>query len=193
MDTQMEQLPEWDVSTWLNSRERITLESLRGKVVVIHAFQMLCPGCVAHGLPQAERIRQSFNEEQVAVIGLHTVFEHHEVMTVDALRAFNHEYRWSFPIGVDRPSKGGTVPQTMAKYALHGTPTLIVLDRHGAVRLHHFGRVEDLPLGALIGQLLTEGQRAANQGKFGDPSSTGEASDLVVCGADGCAIVGAET
>lgn len=189
----MDQLPEWDVSTWLNSRENITVESLRGKVVVIHAFQMLCPGCVAHGLPQAERVRRSFSEEHVAVIGLHTVFEHHDVTTVDALRAFIHEYRWSFPIGVDRPAQKGPVPQTMAKYALHGTPTLIVLDRHGVVRLHHFGRVEDLPLGALIGQLLTEGQRAANQGTLRSPSSPDEAGGLVVCGADGCAIVRAET
>ena len=48
-------LPEWDMSTWLNAPAPITLASLRGRVVLLHAFQMLCPGCVAHGLPQAER------------------------------------------------------------------------------------------------------------------------------------------
>lgn len=50
-------LPEWQVSTWLNTPEPIALESLRGRVVLLHAFQMLCPGCVAHGLPQTERVR----------------------------------------------------------------------------------------------------------------------------------------
>jgi|SRR5690606_6479026 len=147
-------LPEWQVDTWLNTREPLTLQSLRGKVVLIHAFQMLCPGCVTTGLPQAQRVRQAFPDSEVAVIGLHTVFEHHAAMNENALRAFVHEYRWSFPIGVDRPAPDGPVPQTMATYGLQGTPTHIVLDRDGLVRGHHFGSVEDLVLGALIGRLI---------------------------------------
>ncbi len=186
--THLDPLPEWNVSIWLNSRGPVTLESLRGKVVVIHTFQMLCPGCVSHGLPQAERIRQTFREEEVAVVGLHTVFEHHDVMTVDVLRAFILEYRWSFPIGVDRPADKGPVPKTMANYGLHGTPTLIVLDRHGVARLHHFGRIEDLPVGAHIGQLLAEGKRAANQGAFESGETREGVASVMACDADGCAV-----
>jgi thiol-disulfide isomerase/thioredoxin len=188
MATPTNQLPEWNVSTWLNSRERITLESLRGKVVVIHAFQMLCPGCMSHGLPQAERIRQCFNEDQVAVIGLHTVFEHHDVMSVDALRAFIHEYRWSFPIGVDLPAAKGPVPQTMATYRLQGTPTLIVLDRRGIVRLHHFGRIDDLAVGALLGQLLAEAVPATNQGVLEGQDPATEMECVATCSADSCSV-----
>ena len=36
---------------------------------------MLCPACVSHGLPQAARLRETFAPEDLAVIGLHTVFE----------------------------------------------------------------------------------------------------------------------
>jgi peroxiredoxin len=181
------QLPGWDISIWLNSRKPISLESLRGKVVVIHAFQMLCPGCVSHGLPQAERIRRTFREDDVSVVGLHTVFEHHEVMTVDALRAFIHEYRWSFPIGVDRSTNKGGIPRTMAKYGLHGTPTLIVLDREGIVRLHRFGQIDDLPLGALLGQLLAQGSHAANQFGINDQGGTSTVGSMMDCDADRCA------
>lgn len=45
---------------------------------------------------------------------------------------------------------------TMQSYGMRGTPTLILLDRAGQVRLHQFGQVEDLRLGVVIGQLLAE-------------------------------------
>lgn len=52
--------PELQVSEWLNTPEPLSLAALRGQVVVVHAFQMLCPGCVSHGLPQAKRLTQVF-------------------------------------------------------------------------------------------------------------------------------------
>ncbi|KDB98015.1 primosomal protein N' family protein, partial [Bordetella bronchiseptica D993] len=48
--------PPLQVDAWLNTPEPLELARLRGQVVVLHAFQMLCPGCLAHGLPQAERL-----------------------------------------------------------------------------------------------------------------------------------------
>jgi hypothetical protein len=143
-------------SLWLNAPQPVTLDDLLGRVVVLHAFQMLCPGCVSHGLPQALRIHRLFPQEQVGVIGLHTVFEHHDVMGPEALRVFLHEYRIPFPVGVDRADPGGSVPMTMQDYGLRGTPSVVVFDRHGRVRLNHFGQIDDLQLGAVIGQLLAE-------------------------------------
>lgn len=154
-------LPEWRVSAWLNTAHPITAASLRGKVVLLHTFQMLCPGCVSHSLPQAQRVRQLFPESEVAVIGLHTVFEHHAAMTETALQAFVHEYRWNFPIGVDQPGGPGGVPMTMASYGLRGTPTHILLDRDGRVALHHFGPIDDLTLGTHLGALVKQPRSAA--------------------------------
>ncbi len=147
--------PELSVSQWFNSAVPLSLESLRGRIVVLHAFQMLCPGCVAHGLPQAQAVHRQFAGEDVAVVGLHTVFEHHDAMTPVALAAFLHEYRIGFPVGVDaRGDDGGELPVTMRAYGMRGTPTLVVVDRSGRIRMHAFGRVEDLAVGALIGRLL---------------------------------------
>jgi hypothetical protein len=42
--------PPLQASQWFNSPQPVTLESLHGRVVVLHTFQMLCPGCVAHAL-----------------------------------------------------------------------------------------------------------------------------------------------
>lgn len=148
--------PPLRVSHWLNTTQPLTLEALRGRVVVLHAFQMLCPGCVSHGLPQAQRVHDMFGADGVAVIGLHTVFEHHAAMTDVALRAFVHEYRLTFPIGTDQPAASGQVPLTMQAYALHGTPSLVLIDRAGRVRRHEFGPVSDLAVGAAIARLFAE-------------------------------------
>ncbi len=148
--------PAWQVTEWLNSEVPLSLDVLRGRVVVLHAFQMLCPGCVQHGLPQAQRIHSHFDPAEVAVIGLHTVFEHHEAMTPVALRAFLHEYRIAFPVGVDAPGSDGPLPQTMAAYGMRGTPSLVLIDRRGQLRRHSFGTDEDLAVGAAIATLVVE-------------------------------------
>lgn len=143
------------VSEWLNSDKPLDIPDFRGRILVIEAFQMLCPGCVSHGLPQVLRIVQAFPGDKVAVIGLHTVFEHHEAQgTRAALAAFAHEYRLRFPIGIDR--QAGPLPATMAAYGMEGTPTLVVIDRNGARRFQRLGQVDDLVLGSIIGTLLTE-------------------------------------
>jgi peroxiredoxin len=148
--------PPLQTSKWFNTDTPITLEALRGRVVVLNTFQMLCPGCVAQGLPQAMRVHKLFPSSEIAVLGLHTVFEHHNVMGPDALKAFLHEYRITFPVGVDLPATDQPVPTTMQAYGFRGTPSLVVIDRSGRVRLNHFGHFDDLQLGALLGTLMSE-------------------------------------
>jgi peroxiredoxin len=151
------------VTEWFNTDTPITLDALLGRVVVVHAFQMLCPGCVAQGLPQAMKVHKQFPSSEVQVLGLHTVFEHHDVMGPNALKAFLHEYRITFPVGVDMPAPDHAVPTTMQAYGLRGTPSLVVIDRSGCVRLNHFGHLDDLELGALLGALLSEAPPCATR------------------------------
>lgn len=148
--------PAWQVSEWLNTPVPLSLESLRGRVIVLHAFQMLCPGCVSHGVPQAERIARQFASEELSVVGLHTVFEHHAVMTPAALQVFLHEYRVSHPVGIDTRVGDDPIPATMRAYAMQGTPTVVLIDRQGRRRAQSFGQVDDLRLGVEIGRLLAE-------------------------------------
>ena len=42
-----------DVVQWFNTAQPIALSQLRGRIVVLHAFQMLCPGCVQSSLASA--------------------------------------------------------------------------------------------------------------------------------------------
>ena len=150
--------PPWTTREWFNSDGAVQLANLRGKVVVLHAFQMLCPACVHHGLPQAQRIHATFAPQDVAVIGLHTVFEHHAAMTPVSLQAFLHEYRFTFPVAVDAPGADprDAIPTTMQAYGMQGTPTLILIDRRGDLRHHGFGAEDDLAVGAAIAMLVGE-------------------------------------
>ena len=147
--------PELAVTRWFNTPDSPTLADFRGEVVVIETFQMLCPGCVSHGLPQAKRIQQNFGDD-VTLLGLHTVFEHHDAMTPVSLEAFLHEYRITFPVGVDAHDPGAATPITMGRYQLRGTPSLVVIDRAGSIRLSAFGHIEDLAVGASLARLIDE-------------------------------------
>ena len=181
-NTQEGLAPELQTSSWINTIEPVTLTSLLGKVVVLHSFQMLCPGCVQVGIPQAQKVHNQFDPEKVAVIGLHTVFEHHSVMGKEALEVFAHEYRIRFPIGIDgyRGDNKG-LPLTMSAYQMQGTPTLILIDKNGRLRLHKFGHISDLTLGYSIGALLSEKDISTG------PSQTSPTS-TDICDESGCKI-----
>lgn len=171
--------PEWRISHWENTPQPLSLRALRGRVVLALAFQMLCPGCVSQGLPQAQRARAAFPESDLAVIGLHTVFEHHAAQgSPQALHAFLHEYRIAFPVGIDEQNPRGGVPLTMGMYGMRGTPTVLLIDRAGALQWHQFGHVEDMQLGAAIATLAG---RRANAAEAATPTAPG-------CSADACVL-----
>lgn len=169
--------PEIAVSQWFNTATPLTLAGLRGRPVLLHAFQMLCPGCVDHGTPQAEKAHRLFSGTDLQVIGLHSVFEHHDAMTPTALKAFIHEYRLTMPIAVDEAGEGG-LPVTMRRFRMRGTPTSILIGRDGTILHHGFGQEDDMALGALISSALAGEIGAARQG------SESVAGDD--CTAEGC-------
>ncbi len=147
--------------SWLNAADDFSLAALRGRVVLVEVFQMLCPGCVSHALPQAQKAARHFSATDLVLIGLHSVFEHHQAQgTRAALQAFAHEYRLEFPIAIDAPGDADAVPQTMRHYAMRGTPTLLLIDREGRLRMQHFGVLEDMALGAMIMSVIAEGALA---------------------------------
>ena len=150
----LREAPEWQVQEWLNVDRSMALADYRGRPIVALAFQMLCPGCVQHALPQLKRIRELFGESQLAVLGLHTVFEHHEAQgRPEVLKAFLHENRIRLPVAIDAPGEDG-VPLTFRAYDMQGTPTILLIDAEGQLRSQGFGHVDDLRLGAAIGSLL---------------------------------------
>lgn len=168
--------PELAISSWLNTSEPLPLAGLIGRPVLIHAFQMLCPGCVVHAIPQSQKAHQIFRDSDLQVIGLHSVFEHHAAMSPIALEAFVHEYGLTFPIGIDEAGTDTPLPVTMERYRMRGTPTTILIGRDGRLLSHQFGRIDDMMLGALIAFALA--------GKSGTLSAGADRRSVV--GEPGC-------
>lgn len=151
--------PQWHVSEWLNRDAPLELADFRGRTLVMLAFQMLCPGCVSQALPQLQRVADAFPADQLAVTAIHTVFEHHDAQgRPEVLRAFLHENRIRFPVAIDQPGPDG-VPLTFRAYAMQGTPTLLLVDAAGHLRMQKFGHVDDLRLGAFIATLIAESRQ----------------------------------
>ena len=125
----------------------------------------------------ARRVHDTFSHDDVVVVGLHSVFEHHAAMTPVALSAFLHEYRIPFPVGIDAPGAADGVPQTMAAYEMRGTPTLVLIDRQGRRRFQHFGHVPDLRLGAEIMSLVGEAPDIAMADPHPPDATMGGCSD----------------
>jgi hypothetical protein len=64
---------------------------------------------------------------------------------------------------------------------MQGTPTLILIDKTGHIRLHKFGHVSDLTVGFSIGALLAE--------EFDESvvtESSAHGGENLACDTDGC-------
>ncbi|MFA5950284.1 MAG: redoxin domain-containing protein [Hyphomicrobium sp.] len=154
--------PELDAAKWVNVEEPVTLKGLMGKVVVMAAFQLNCPGSMKHGLPQAARLAGAFNDDEVVVIGLNTPFEEPGSQSADAILAFVEENELPFPVAIDKVSGGG-LPKTMQAYEIQGTPSVLIFDRQGRLRRHYLGQVDDLRLGAELMALTIEAPDAPRE------------------------------
>jgi hypothetical protein len=98
-----------------------------------------------------------------------------------------YEYRLRFPIGIDKyDGEPQGVPLTMRAYQMQGTPTLILIDKSGRIRLHKFGHVSDLSVGFSIGALLSEEVEVDEAAA--SPVATGTDSKNTVCDENGCSV-----
>jgi thiol-disulfide isomerase/thioredoxin len=149
--------PPLEVCAWTNTPP-LTLEALHGKVVMLHVFQLHCPACVGLATPQAQRVHERFSSSGVIVLGLHSVFERHEEADAAALGRYVRQQRLTFPIGIDEPDGHGGIPLTMRAYQLDGTPSTVLVDAAGRLRMKRLGHLTDLELGAALGRLLHEAQ-----------------------------------
>lgn len=154
--------PELTTAAWFNSDAPLALADLKGKVVVMAAFQQHCPGSLKHGLPQAQRMAGAFSDDEVIVIGLNTPFEETDKQDKAALEAFVDQQGLTFPVALDK-TDGQAVPQTMDAYEIQGTPTVLIFDRQGRLRRHYLGQVDDLRIGAEVMALTIEARDAPRE------------------------------
>jgi cytochrome c biogenesis protein CcdA/thiol-disulfide isomerase/thioredoxin len=135
------------IQLWLNSKP-LTLEELRGKVVVIDFWTYSCVNCL-RTLPYVDRWYETYKDEGLVIVGVHTpefAFER----VPDNVREAIADLGVDWPVALD--NEYGTWNAWGNQY----WPAKYFIDRQGHVRFAHFGEGEYERSEAVIRQLLAE-------------------------------------
>ncbi len=211
--------PNFAVSDWVQGAPT-NFDQEKDHIVLVEVFQVNCPGCFMHALPEAINIYNKYKDEGVRVIGIATAFEDYDKNTLDNLKMLVEtgevvgetknalsmygqlqsgnklHYKIPFPLAMDKLTKidgkvsdekvmqfiYGQIPEfdskpeeyrkqiiqrvkdymkskeysaeTFEKFALQGTPSMIIVDRKGILRDVSFGQSGNVD--AVIQKLLSE-------------------------------------
>jgi len=109
----------------------LSLESLRGKVVVLNFWASWCrPACYEEA-PALERTWREYKDKGVVVVGI-------DIQDRDeAARTFLAEFGHSFP---NAPDPAGRIA---VDYGVYGVPETFFIDRNGRVRFKQVGALTD--------------------------------------------------
>lgn len=109
----------------------LSLESLRGKVVMLNFWASWCvPACYEEA-PTLERTWRAYKDKGVTVVGVDV--QDKEAAAREFLSRFEH----SFP---NAPDPRGHVS---VDYGVYGVPETFFIDRKGRVRFKHVGALTD--------------------------------------------------
>ncbi|RMW36887.1 MAG: TlpA family protein disulfide reductase [Nitrosopumilus sp.] len=80
-----EKVPNFGVSDWVQGAPT-NFDQEKDHIVLVEVFQVNCPGCFMHALPEAIEIYNKYKEDGVRVIGIATAFEDFDKNTLDNLK-----------------------------------------------------------------------------------------------------------
>ena len=110
---------------WLNTGgERLTLEQLRGKVVLLDFWTYGCINCI-HIIPDLKRLEAKYGD-QLVVIGVHSAKFEHEGRT-DSIRRLVLRYELEHPVVNDNEF------EIWRAYGARAWPTLVLIDPAGQI------------------------------------------------------------
>ncbi len=121
------------IDAWINSKP-LTMQQLRGKVVLIDFWTYSCINCL-RTLPHLKAWYARYHEDGLVIVGVHTpefAFEH----SLSNVRSASKRLGVTYPVALDN-SYG-----TWNAYANQYWPAEYLIDRRGHVRRVHFGEGE---------------------------------------------------
>jgi len=120
------------VNSWINSPP-LSLQGLRGKVVVVHFCAFGCINCV-HNLPHYQSWYQKFPKSQLAIVGIHTP-ETQTERNLDNLRGNVAERAIEYPVAVDLDA------EYLKAWGNNIWPSVYLVDKQGRVRGWWYGEL----------------------------------------------------
>lgn len=150
--------PALDLSESLAPRP-LSIESLKGKVVVLFFWAHWCPDCKTQSAPLATLARK-YAPEGLAVLAPTQRYGYvagGRAASRDEENRYISEIRQTYYAFLSESA----VPLSDANHQRYGvstTPTVVILDRQGIVRRYHPGAMTEAELEPLLRTLLTEPQ-----------------------------------
>lgn len=135
------------ISNWINS-EPLTMEGLRGKVVLIDFLTYTCINCI-NTYPYLREWNAKYKDKGLVIIGVHTPEFEFEKVTENVVRNLA-ENRLTWPIAQDNDFG------TWNAYSNRFWPAKYLIDASGVVRYTHFGEGGYIETEELIRDLLEE-------------------------------------
>lgn len=80
-----EKVPNFGVSEWVQGAPT-NFDQEKDHIILAEVFQVNCPGCFMHAIPEAINIYNKFKEDGVRVVGIATAFEDFDKNTLDNLK-----------------------------------------------------------------------------------------------------------
>ncbi|EIJ65013.1 hypothetical protein BD31_I0763 [Candidatus Nitrosopumilus salaria BD31] len=80
-----EKAPNFGVSEWVQGAPT-NFDQEKDHIVLVEVFQVNCPGCFMHAIPEAINIYNKYKDEGVRVLGIATAFEDFDKNTLENLK-----------------------------------------------------------------------------------------------------------
>lgn len=146
----------WPVHRWIGS-EPLSLETLKGKVVLVDFFATWCKPCIM-AFPHLKEWKEKYAAQGLVVIGLTNFQGRYDNKQLGAEEEFaklqddfipKHKVTW--PVGIEKDGR-----KTFTEYGVNGIPHVVLIDKKGTLRYFKVGAADYEKTEKMIKKLLAE-------------------------------------
>jgi thiol-disulfide isomerase/thioredoxin len=146
--------PEFGAQEWVGEKGK-SLKELRGKVVVAFFWAHWCGDCKRQ-FPDLVKLQEAFGSRGLVIVGPTQLFGYisrgQDATPAQELAYLRGDYQKRYPIPEWMAAPVGQ--ENFLKFGVSTTPTLMLVDRKGIVRLYHPGTLPYEELAGRVGALL---------------------------------------
>ncbi len=141
--------PEFD---WVNTKESLSLEKLKGHVIVLDFWTYCCINCM-HTLPILAELEKKYKDMPVVFIGVHSAkfFNEQDMKNIEQAVA---RYEISHPVLVDEKMT------VWNKFGINGWPTIAIIDPNGILVYRQSGEGQKEMIEDTIDVLLEKHEKS---------------------------------
>ncbi len=133
-------------SVWPNCKEPITMEQLKGNIVILDFWTYCCINCM-HVLRELELIESRYKDKPVVIIGVHSAKFANEQSGKNIESAIER-------YGIEHPVIIDTDMKIWKAYGSQGWPTVVIVDPEGNIIYRQSGEGQVKSIGETVDKML---------------------------------------